>query len=280
MTASNATSAVRIGVVGGNGQMGQWLRRFWRDLGYEVMFSDCDTQESNEDVVSWADVTFVAVPLQVTPAVIRSLAPAMADTKALVSIASLMGPSASELIELRGEAICAHPVFGPTVRRTAGLPVVVAGVRGDFWRGWLVAALSEAGLEVRETTPEEHDASMAVVQAMLHSTYVALCGAMTSAGLPPLEALDWASPTLRLQLGLIARILGQDPELYADLVVGNTHAPALLDALANELKHLADLAREGDRAGFATAFRTARDGFGDRGDDLASRAEAALEQFT
>jgi prephenate dehydrogenase len=278
MTA-NGTAGVRIGVVGGHGQMGQWLRRFWQDLGYEVRFSDRDTVESNEDVTRWADVTFVAVPLHTTPAVIRSIAPILAENKALVSIASLMNPSASELSAVRGESICAHPVFGPTVRRTEGLPVVVAGVRGEYWRSWLVKVLSTAGLDVRETTPAEHDSSMAVVQAMLHSTYVAMCSAMTSAGLPPLEALGWASPTLRLQLGLIARILGQDPDLYADLVVGNTLAPSLLETLARELQHLADLARAGDRVGFATAFRRARESFGDRGDDLADRAEAALEEF-
>jgi prephenate dehydrogenase len=190
-----------------------------------------------------------------------------------------MEPSVVELGALRGESMCAHPVFGPTVRRATGLPIAVAGVRGDRWRHWLINVLTEAGLDVLETTPQEHDASMAIVQAMLHSTYVALCRAMSAAALPPTAAFAWGSPTLRLQLGLVARILGQDPNLYADLVVGNPHSPARLEELATELNRLADLAREGDRAGFAAVFNAARESFGDRVDDLANRAEAALEHF-
>jgi prephenate dehydrogenase len=279
MTGTQEDSVV-IGVVGGEGQMGRWLRRFWQDRGHQVVFSDRQTALSSEEVVCRAGLTVVAVPLQSTPAVLRSLAPLASEQSALVSIASLMAPSAEALAESPGETLCAHPVFGPTVGSIRGLPVVVAPVRGERWSAWLVASLREAGMAVRVSTPAEHDASMAVVQAMLHSLYVALTTAMDTSGLPVREALAWASPTLRLQLGLMARILGQDPELYADLVVGNALAPDCLDALAGALGHLATLARDGDRAGFAAAFRAARDAFGAGGPELAARAEEALERFS
>jgi prephenate dehydrogenase len=175
--------------------------------------------------------------------------------------------------------LCAHPVFGPTVRSYAGLPVVTAPIHGARWHAWLVEEFTDAGLTVRESNPLDHDASMAIVQASLHSTYVALCRAMAQAGLPATAALEWASPTMQLQLGLVARILDQEPELYADLVVGNALAPARLDALASELRRLADYARDGNRKAFADAFLEARDTFGDQLDELARRAEAALERI-
>jgi prephenate dehydrogenase len=139
--------------------------------------------------------------------------------------------------------------------------------------------LREAGLVVRESSPDEHDRAMAVVQALLHSLYVALCETMSGAGMAPAAALEWASPTLRLQLGLIARILGQDPELYADLVVGNPWAPDLLEGLAESLQRLASLARSGDKAGFAAAFGRSRLSFGDLAAGLSEQAEAALERL-
>ncbi|HVA88467.1 MAG TPA: prephenate dehydrogenase dimerization domain-containing protein [Chloroflexota bacterium] len=268
----------RIGVVGGAGQMGQWLRRFWAGRGLEVRYSDRDTALSNEDLACSADVTFVAVPIRDTPPLLGALAPLLEPGQALISIASLMGPSAAALSTGVGEAICAHPVFGPTVREYRDLPVVVAKLRGDRWGAWLVGELREAGLAVRESTPAEHDQAMAVVQALLHSLYVALCETMTGAGLGPVAALDWASPTMHVQLGLIARILGQDPALYADLVVGNAWSPALLEDLADSLRKLASFARVGDREAFAGAFSTARDSFGDQAAALSERAEAALER--
>ena len=269
-----------IGIVGGDGQMGRWLRHFWQGLGYAVISSDIGTPLSNDDVMREAGIIFVAVPLRATPEVLRSLRAALAPTGALVSIASLMEPSATVLRDAPGETLCAHPVFGPTVTDIRGLPIVIAPVRGEQWCGWLAQAFREAGLSVRESTPHEHDASMAVVQALLHSLYVALCETMIGAGLPPIDALSWASPTLRLQLGLVARILGQDPELYADLVVGIALAPARLDELSDALRRLATLARNGDRGGFAAAFRQAREGFGESASELAERAERSLERFT
>jgi prephenate dehydrogenase len=269
-----------IGVIGGSGQMGRWLCRFWHERGFSVLASDQDTPRRNEDVVQAADLTFVAVPLATTPAVIAALAPHVPAEHAVVSIASLMEPSAMALAALAAETLCAHPVFGPSVASTAGLPVVVAPVHGARWLPWLVDQLEAAGMQVRLSTPSEHDAAMAVVQALLHSLYVALCGAMADAGLPPSDALDWASPTLRLQLGLMARILGQNPELYADLVVDNPRSPAVLEGLATHLQALAALARGGDREGFAAAFRAARAGFGQEVSELATRTEAALERFS
>lgn len=274
--AASPPGGVRIGVVGGAGGMGTWLRRFWADLGCPVRFSDRGTELSNRDLLLWADITFVSVPLHATPAVLRELAPLAGTEQALVSIASLMSPSAEALAGSRGQALCAHPVFGPTVATTRGLPVVIAPLRGDRWSSWLAETLRAAGLAVRISTPDAHDATMAMVQAMLHSLYVALCHALTDRDLPIPEALAWASPSLYLQLGLAARILGQDAELYADLVVGNPHAPAALDALAARLQDLAACARSGDRDAFIAAFVGARDGFEDRLSPLATAAERAL----
>jgi prephenate dehydrogenase len=191
-----------------------------------------------------------------------------------------MGPSAAALADCTGEALCVHPVFGPSVGEVHGLPVVVAPLRGEYWASWLMKSLREAGFTVRASTPPEHDKAMAVVQALLHSLYVALCETMSGAGMDPGRVLDWASPTMRLQLGLIARILGQDPQLYAGLVVGNPWAPELLEVLAASLSRLAARARSGDIEGFAAAFTRASESFGDRAPDLAVRAEAALERFS
>jgi prephenate dehydrogenase len=265
-----------IGIVGGAGQMGVWLRRFWEARGFPVLISDRDTALNNQDVVAQADLTFVAVPLHLTPAVLEDLAPRVREERALVSLASLMEPSAAAMRQVRGDAICLHPVFGPTTTQLTGLPVVIASVRGSTWADWLGAELRSAGLLVQFSTPGAHDRHMAYIQALLHSLFVALAATFSGADLPPSAALPFASPTLRLQFGLMARILAQDPALYADLVVGNPAAPAALDALVAQLQSLADCARRGDRDGFIASFTGARAIFGATLSALASEAESAL----
>ena len=80
-----------------------------------------------------AQLTFVAVPLHLTPAVLQDLREDVRTDAALVSIASLMGPSAAAMAGMAGEGICAHPVFGPTVTSLAGLPVVISSARPGRW---------------------------------------------------------------------------------------------------------------------------------------------------
>jgi prephenate dehydrogenase len=259
--------------------MGRWLRRFWRGQGFQVVWSDQQAVLTNHQVVERADLIFVSVPLAATPEVLRDLAPRVPSHAGLVSIASLMEPSAAVLASCAGEGLCAHPVFGPTVTGARGQPIVLAPVRGDAWLAWLGRALASAGMAVRQSTPAEHDASMAIIQALLHSLFVALCGTMEAGDLPPEVAMGLASPTMRLELGLAARILSQDPALYAELVVGNRAAPAQLDRLAEALRRLAALARAGDREAFAAAFLSARESFGASLAPLAARAEAALDRF-
>ena len=270
---------IRIGVVGGEGQMGRWLRRFWERRGCAVQSSDRGTGRTNAEVAAWADLCFVAVGLGATPEVIRAVAPHVPQAGALVSIASLMVPSAAALAAAPCEGICAHPVFGPSAEAVRGLPWVIAPIRGNARAAWLSGELRDAGFSVRSSSAAAHDAAMAVVQALLHSLYVALAEGMAAGGLGPGQALAWASPTMRMQLALMARILEQDSALYADLVVGNEAAPAVLEGLAASLQRLAALARSGDRAGFAAAFRAARASFGEAAAPLAADAEAALARL-
>jgi prephenate dehydrogenase len=84
---------------------------------------------------------------------------------------------------------------------------------------------------------------------------------------------------MKLQLGLAARILSQDGDLYADLVLMNDHAPEHLDGLARQLQRLAAIARTGDRPAFIEAFQSARESYGEMLGDLADRAETALEHL-
>jgi prephenate dehydrogenase len=259
--------------------MGRWLRKFWEPRCGSVIWSDRETSLTNEAVVQSADITFVAVPLGKTPAVLRTLVAHSGERQCLVSIASLMEPSARELATTRAEALCMHPVFGPTVRALENLPVVISPVRGGSWLPWLGDVMRSSGMRVRQSSPEEHDASMAIVQALLHSSFVALSAVMSAAALPPAKALAWASPTMKLQLAMAARILSQDAGLYADLVVLNEHAPEQLDELADQLHRLAGIARGRDRAAFVDAFLAARAAFGDTLADLADRAEIALEHL-
>src|ERR671939_153973 len=263
-----------VGIVGGHGGIGSLFVRLLREAGLRVVISDRATMLRNVDVAAGCDLTLVAVPLGVTPAVLAEMAPHVPSTAALASLGSLMELAVPPLASCTGESFLLHPLFGPGRKRLRGATLAYAALRAGPRQTWLVQWLRTQGASVVMTTPQEHDRLMVVAQALLHGSYAALAPEIAR-GLPEDNPLAWASPTLRLQLGLMSRILHQDPHLYGDLLALNRHAPAAIDALIGRLAALRTAVAGGPDA-VAAYFSAARDAFGPSGPILATEGDRAL----
>jgi len=263
-----------IGIVGGRGGIGSLFARILSEAGATVLVSDRDTALSNVEVAARSDLTLVAVPLRATPSVLAEVAPHVRVDAALASLGSLMEPSLPPLETCRGETFLLHPLFGPGRRELRGAALALAPIRGNRWRGWLSRLLGEQDAHLVMTIPEEHDRAMAGAQALLHGVYSALAPEIIAA-LPDEDPLAWATPTLRLQLALMSRILRQDPALYGDLLALNRHTPLVLDRLIARLAALRAAAIDGPDV-VAALFRAARDDMGSLGPTLAAEGDDAL----
>ena len=259
------------GIIGGNGGIGRLFGRLLTEAGAAVL---------------------VAVPLRATPAVLAEVASHVRPGSALVSLGSLMEPALDALRDCRAGWLLLHPLFGPGRRGLHGASlalVVPETVRGFSPTGtpsdapgppgppeWLLSVLRAGGATIVETTPEAHDRTMAVAQALLHGSGAALAPLLTE----PLSGSGsdpwaWMSPTLRLYLALTARILHQDPALYGDLLALNRHTPAAIDALIARLDGLRTAVAQGPDA-TAAYFTAARDALGTPGVALAAHGDTVL----
>ena len=263
-----------VGIVGGHGGIGSLFVRLLREAGLRVVISDRATTLRNVDVAAGCDLTLVAVPLGVTPAVLAEMAPHVPSGAALASLGSLMELAVPALASCAGESFLLHPLFGPGRKRLRGATLAYAALRAGPRQTWLVQWLRKRGASVVMTTPQEHDRLMAVAQALLHGSYAALAPEIAR-GLPGDNPLIWASPTLRLQLGLMSRILHQDPHLYGDLLALNRHAPAAIDALIGRLAALGTAVQDGPDA-VTAFFAAARAELGPHGPALAAEGARAL----
>jgi len=283
----DADAAPAVGIVGGHGGIGRLFGRLLAEAGASLLVSDRGTSLTNADLAARCDLILVAVPLRATPAVLSDIAPHVRPDAALASLGSLMEPSLPALERCTGHPFLLHPLFGPGRRSLHGATLAVATPsRGTTapaapvsarWQDWLLNLLRRQGATVVITTPEEHDRAMAVAQALLHGVGTALAPLVLD-GLPGPDPLAWASPTLRLQLALMARILRQDPRLYGDLLALNRHAPAAISALIGRLSILLDAMTPGPNAPDAVAdlFAAARDTLGPLGPRLAAEGDRAL----
>lgn len=259
----------RIAVIGAAGGMGRWFVRFFRDLGHEVLEADLMTALRPVEAAAAAECTLISVPMDRVGEVIAAVGPHVPESGLLCDVTSLKGETvAAMLASTRASVLGMHPLFGPGATERSGHRMVLCAGRGEAWeqrmRGWL----SEAGLVLLSSSPEAHDAMMAVVQVLVHVRTQVFGLALkditeNQLGATLDETLPFISPAYLLELYIAARHFGQSADLYGPLEMNNPKLEGVLDALASALGRVAHTLRSRDQEGFRRVFREVDGFFGD-----------------
>lgn len=222
----------KIAIIGGQGQMGQWFKRFLEGQGLTVLVADLDTPQTPEEVAGQADVVMLSVPIPKVAEVARAVAPHVHPEAVLTDLTSVkQRPLEAMMSAFAGEVVGAHPLFGPGEADIAGRTVVLCPGRGERWFAWLKDLLEKAGAKVLVTTATEHDRLMAVVQGLAHFVLIALGGAIRQLGVDPQNLEDFATPTFGTLHRLARHLLSQDVKLYACIQLANPANRVVLRAL-------------------------------------------------
>ncbi|WP_456482585.1 prephenate dehydrogenase [Methanopyrus sp.] len=252
---------MRIAILGGTGAMGRLIARELRDDGHDVVITGSNPRTAervarelgveaaptNVDAVEDADVVVVSVPISVTEDVIREVAPHVPEGSLLTDVTSVKVRPVRAMLEHAPDGVYVlgtHPLFGPTVPSLRGQTVILTPTeRSGPWTRRVRRYLERKGVQVVETTPEEHDRTMAVVQCLTHAVLLA-AGAVVGRLLPDLELdiEEVASPVYRLLMDVVGRIVGQDPRLYAEIQAFNPYGAEAREELLRALKRIHELA--------------------------------------
>jgi chorismate mutase / prephenate dehydrogenase len=117
-----------------------------------------------------------------------------------------------------------------------------------------------------ETSPEEHDEIMSIVQALRHFATFAFGQFLHSRGVLIARTLELSSPIYRLELAMVGRLFAQDPRLYAEIVFATPERLALLKDFIQSLQQNLALIEAGDKEEFIARFRKIAEWFGPFGE--------------
>ena len=123
---------MKIAIIGGTRGLGKWIASFLSNKGFDVVITgrNVSTGESvskklgvdytwdNIQVASTADVVIIAIPIDITPKIIREIAPLMKEGSLLLDVTSVkMEPSKvmQEYAAPGVEVLPTHPMFGPRI---------------------------------------------------------------------------------------------------------------------------------------------------------------------
>ncbi len=234
----------------GAGEMGRWFGRLVGD----PTFADRDPAAAEAaaeavggdaravslDSTEPFEMVCIAVPIPAATAAITRQAPRA--ERAVVDVTGVMEPVVTAMEEAAPdiERASLHPLFS-----AAGAPgnVAVAVERGGPATEWLRGRLREAGNELVDVTPEEHDDAMTTVQGRVHAAVLAF--ALAAEDVP--EGLE--TPVYEDLQALAERVTGNTPRVYADIQDAFDGA----SDIAREANQLA----EADHAAFEALYEDA-----------------------
>ncbi|MBT4523784.1 MAG: bifunctional chorismate mutase/prephenate dehydrogenase [Phycisphaerae bacterium] len=262
-----------IAIIGGNGEMGQLFAKLFEGFGHTIVIADLHTSCSNIEAVKEAEVVLITVPIDNTIEVIKEIGPHCKEDALLVDITSTkQEPIQAMLDTFKGSVIGTHPLFGPNVHSLQGQRIAVISARDTAnWHDWLSTIFLARGLSVLDTTAEEHDHAMSIVQVLTHQTTEVLGRTIQKLNVDVRKTLEFTSPIYLMELLMAARHFAQSANLYASIQMNNPQTETVLSALKIAGDELREIVLNKDTEAFRELFSEVHEHFGDF-------SEQALEQ--
>lgn len=237
-------------LVVGAGEMGTW---FGGCLGGSIAYADRNranaeraaTATGGRAVAVDTDERFDAVCLAVPIAAVEDAIATHVEraTRAVLDLTGVMGPAVAAMREHANhehERVSLHPLF--SAEHAPGRIAVVPDAPGPV-TDEIRADLAANGNTLFETTPEEHDRSMATVQARTHAAVLAF--GLASESVPA----EFHTPISKQLAALTERVTSGNPRVYAEIQSAFGGAEDVADAAAR----IADA----DENAFETLYREA-----------------------
>ena len=270
----------KIVIVGGNGGMGKFFKKFFKKASYNVEVLDKDDWDRVDSILDNAKAVIVSVPIDVTLSVIKKLAPRIKQDTVVCDLTSVKKDVVSVLKHhYKGPCVSLHPMFGPDTKNFVKQVVVSVSVNDDEKCDFLLRQLGVFGARVVKCNAQEHDEAMSIIQALRHfTTYCyGVFLAKTNANID--KILELSSPIYRLELTMVGRLFAQDPMLYGDIIMSSSHNKDLIYNYFKNLHEELDVILNDDQDEFIKRFKSAKQYFGDYADTFLKESATLLLKY-
>ena len=265
---------MKIAVIGGTRGLGKWIASFLSNRGFNVVITGrnvttgetvskklgVDYTRDNIQAAATADVVVIAIPIDITPKIIKEIAPQMKEGSLLIDVTSVkMEPSKvmEEYAAPSVEVLPTHPMFGPRIRSLDGQVVVLTPVKTGQWYDKVFKFLESENSKVIVTTPEIHDRMMSIVQGLTHFAYISIASTIEKLDIDVKESRKFASPIYNLMLDTIARITAQNPYLVYSIQNKNSFIKEAHETFLETFVELKDMISNEDETGFVQEMSSA-----------------------
>lgn len=264
-------------IIGGHGQLGRLFARMFELSGYQVKVLGSQDWHRADELLYDAGLVVVTVPIDLTVGVIEKLNQLPSDC-ILCDLTSIKSKPLAAMLKVHsGPVVGLHPMFGPDVPSLAKQVIVYCDGRGAEQHQWLLDQFTIWGASLCAIDAQEHDQGMTLIQALRHFTSF-VYGLHLSKVNPNIEQLlKLSSPIYRLELAMVGRLFGQDPNLYADIILSSQENIEMIGRFQHSLEQAVSLLKQGDKQGFVSQFSQVSDWFGDYSQQFMQESQHLLK---
>ncbi|XAG08196.1 bifunctional chorismate mutase/prephenate dehydrogenase [Vibrio metschnikovii] len=264
-------------IIGGHGQLGRLFARMFDLSGYQVKVLGSQDWHRADELLHDAGLVVVTVPIDLTVGVIEKLNQLPSDC-ILCDLTSIKSKPLAAMLKVHsGPVVGLHPMFGPDVPSLAKQVIVYCDGRGVEQYQWLLDQFAIWGASLCAIDAQEHDQGMTLIQALRHFTSF-VYGLHLSKVNPNIEQLlKLSSPIYRLELAMVGRLFGQDPNLYADIILSSQENIEMIGRFQDSFEQAVGLLKQGDKLGFVSQFNQVSDWFGDYSQQFMQESQHLLK---
>lgn len=267
-----ADGGSRLLIIGGAGNMGNWLHNFAQRLGHRVDLVDpamASLPNARGRFRSLADIEnvddydaiLISVPLKRTPDILREVIERKPRGQ-VIEIASIkdhLRPVLAYADEMGVAVSSLHPMFGPGKSPYETLTFVLACRKDPREEKQAIESwLRHPYTNLVPVPWDHHDRLMGWLLGLGHFSGMLFGCALTNSGLGVAELTACASTTYNRQSATASSVLSEDPDLYFDIQRLNPHRGEVYRAAREALDELIEAVETDDRSRFRDALTGAR----------------------
>ena len=282
----------KMTIIGGTRGLGRWLAEHLRkefDITVTSRNKNTGLEVANEigvkyscnniEAIQNAEVIIFSVPIEHMVKTIKEVAPHAPKGSLLMDVASIKSEVSDALEKYAPEdteIIPCHPMFGPRVPNLKRQIVVLTPIpgRSTNWLPEIKEFLINNKCEIVETTPEDHDKYMSIVQGLTHFSFISLASTIRKLNINVKKSRNFSSPVYSLMLDMVGRIVYQNPYLYYSIQKNNKETENARQTLINESMYISNLIKNDDEEDFVNIIVESANHLNDEKETLRRSDEA------
>jgi prephenate dehydrogenase len=247
---------MKVLVIGGTGAFGAFYAKRLGEYGFSVAITGRDNETGSKfaqknglvwddmGAISKYDIIILSVPNEAAPKMVKLVSQKISNKSLLVDFCSVKKFVVKELSKLKKmdiEIASIHPMHGPRISNLAGQPVPCVLIKPGKNLEELKKFFIDSGANFFTCTADEHDKTLAIVQGLTHYSQFVSAAVIMETGINLKDTLKFGTPNYNLFLSGMARVILQNPELYAQIQLSNYNNPKIRKLFSKKAKEIEKL---------------------------------------